>query len=96
MTEYEIFIDTLTKVFTVYAVVVAVSMPLVVKNLRKQGESLNVWVLMNTVALGLGLSALAGIYIANAPVTLNGIVLLLVTALCAFVAYKKYYRYVLK
>lgn len=95
MTEYEIFIDTLTKVFVVYVVVVAVSMPLVVKNLRKQGENLNVWVLLNTVALGLGLSALAGIYVANAPVTLNGIILLLVTALCGAITIKKYYSHVL-
>lgn len=95
MTEYEVFIDTLTKVFTVYVVVVAVSIPLVVKNLRKQGESLNVWVLLNTVALGLGLSALAGVYIANAPVTLNAIVLLLLTVLCGAIAIKRFYSHIL-
>ena len=94
MTEYEIFMDTLTKGFAVYAIVVAISMPLVFKNLKKQGENLSIWVVLNTIAFGLALSCLAGIYVANAPITLSGLVLVVVTILCAFIAKKEYFNHI--
>lgn len=94
MTEYEIFMDTLTKGFVVWAILVAISMPIVFKNLKRQGESLSVWVVLNTIAFGLALSCLAGIYMANAPITLNSLVLVVVTVLCAFIAKKEYFNHI--
>lgn len=94
MMQYEIFFDVLIKACVAYSVIAVIATLFISIKLKRKGETLSFFVILNAFAFGAGLAGLIANYAAGVPISLSIITLLLVTTLSGFIAYKNFFRHI--